>query len=184
MLGAGGGAIANLIHHYFPKAHVDAIDLDKAHLYVAKKYFNVSSKCCNLVHMEAQRWLKENNTDKYDLIVDDVFYESNSVPYRSIIAQSAWMKSLLKRLKRKGVLVINFADKKELKNSAKLWKKNDIVKEFHIGIATHYACDNQITHISRKNISSKKLFDNLSRYTGNDYLRYINDGTISYANVQ
>ena len=60
VLGAGGGAIVNLIHHYFPKAHVDAIDLDKVHLYVAKKYFKVSNKYCNIVHMEAQRWLKEN----------------------------------------------------------------------------------------------------------------------------
>jgi len=37
VLGAGGGSIINLIHHYFPQANIQAIDIDRIHLKVAKK---------------------------------------------------------------------------------------------------------------------------------------------------
>lgn len=180
VLGAGGGAIINLVHHFFPKCNVVAIDLDETHLYVARKFFKVSKKYCTLVHIDAKNWLEQNQESKYDLIIDDVFKESDSVPYRSIQAQALWVKNLLSILTKNGVLVINFADKKEWLMSKKQLAKIKSINTYQIGIATHYACDNLIVHVSKKLLSSENIKENFVDNSGYHYLRYIDDGTIEY----
>ncbi len=180
VLGAGGGAIINLVHHFFPKCNVLAIDLDKTHLYVARKYFKVSKNYCDLIHADVKDWLKNNNDDKYDLIIDDVFIESNSVPYRSIQAQALWVKNLLSRLTKQGTLVINFADKEEWLKSKKQLAKIKSIEKYQFGIATHYACENRIVHVSKNLLSRNKIKANLVHNSASQYMRYLDDGTIEY----
>ncbi|MDW3094295.1 MAG: class I SAM-dependent methyltransferase [Gammaproteobacteria bacterium] len=180
VLGAGGGAIINLVHHFFPKCNVVAIDLDETHLYVARKYFKVSKKYCTLIHSDAKDWLKLNQNNKYDLIIDDVFIESDNVPYRSIQFQALWMKDLLLRLSKHGVLVINFADKKEWLRSKKQLAKMKLIDKYQFAVATHYACDNQVVHVSKKLFLSKNIKENLIYKSGRQYKRYIENGTIEY----
>ncbi len=101
VLGAGGGAAINLVHHFFPKCYVDVIDMDKTHLSIARKFFKVSEKYCKLIHDDVENWLKENRNNKYDLIINDVFFESDSIPYRSIQAKELWVEDLLGRLNKR-----------------------------------------------------------------------------------
>jgi spermidine synthase len=180
VLGAGGGAIINLIHHFFPTCYVDAIDLDDIHLYVAKKYFRVSKKYCRLIHSDVKAWLASNQNKKYDLIIDDVFFESDSIPYRSIQAQALWVEDLLGRLNKQGSLVINFADKKEWAKSRKQLLKSGLTQSYKFAIATHYACDNRILHISKKRLAEKTIRQSLKKDASRQYMRYLNDGTITY----
>ncbi|MFK7794679.1 MAG: spermidine synthase [Gammaproteobacteria bacterium] len=180
VLGAGGGAIINLIHHFFPKCHVDAIDLDDTHLYIAKKYFKVSNKHCTLIHDDVKSWLAINRDKKYDLIIDDVFFESDNIPYRSVQVQAHWVESLLKRLKKQGALVINFADKKEWAKSYQQLTRRRLTSKYQFAMATHYACENKIVHISKNNLSKKIIRQNLNNKSHRQYMSYFNDGIISY----
>ena len=178
VLGAGGGSVINLIHTYFPDAYVDAIDLDKVHLKVAKKFFGLNTSKCQLIHDDAQSWLKKYNGKKYDLIIDDVFTESENIPFRSIQAKCEWMKQLLKNLNKNGVVVFNFADQKEWNKSRRAWKH--LIGQFNVAIATHYLCENKIVHISKNDISYKNVMKTLKENHCNNYLKYFNNGTISY----
>jgi len=180
VLGAGGGAIINLIHHFFPTCHVDAIDIDETHLYLARKYFKVSKKYCTLTHADVRTWLAANQGEKYDLIIDDVFFESDSTPYRSVQAQAIWVQDLLRRLTKQGSLVINFADKKEWKKSRKELIQGPVAKLYRFAIATHYACDNKIVHISKQMLSGKSIKQNLNNDSCRQYMRYLNNGTFTY----
>ena len=116
VLGAGGGAVINLVHHFFPESQIDAIDSDSTHLYVAKKFFKVDVERCSLIQADASSWLEEKSGREYDLIIDDIFSEVNRVPFRSVSAESGWVKRLLRLLTKDGVLVMNFADQKEWRN--------------------------------------------------------------------
>ncbi len=180
VLGAGGGSIINLIHHFFPKCYVDAIDLDDTHLYIARKYFKVSKKYCTLIHDDVKAWLEINQSEKYDLIIDDVFFESDSIPYRSIQAQASWVEKLLTMLNKQGVLVINFADKKEWAKSRKQLMQKKLTEKYQFGVATHYACDNRIIHVSENELSNKAIKKNLNNKSRQQYMRNLNDGTITY----
>ena len=117
VLGAGGGAVINLIHKFYPEANIDAIDLDDMQLYIAKRFFKVRSGKINLIHDNAFDWVTNDIVQRYDLIIDDVFFEKNCVPFRSVSAKKNWVMKLLERLEYDGTLVINFADQKEWKAS-------------------------------------------------------------------
>ena len=178
VLGAGGGAVINLIHYYYPDAYIHAIDLDNIHLDIAKKYFNINKRKCKLVHDDAEAWLRNYNGSKFDLIIDDVFNEINKVPYRSIDSKSSWIRVLLKNLTKNGILVFNFADRKERKSNFKLWKP--WLENKNIAAASHYKCDNEVVHISNNKISRKDVVSMLKENNYNDYMKYMSNGTISY----
>jgi len=182
VLGVGGGSVINLIHCYYPDAEIEAVDFDKIHLKVARKYFKVNTKKCELVYADAEEWLRKYRGKKYDLIIDDVFNEIDNIPYRSIEGKKNWAKMLLKNLKHKGILVFNFADKKEWNKSLKLWKLSLAGK--NIGIATQHKCDNRIVHISAEDISRKRITHVFQQHNYSKYIKYLNNGTISYRSIK
>ena len=98
VLGVGGGAVINLIHRFFPQAEIDAVELDKTHISIAKKYFHINSAKCNLIHADALDWTKTCPIKSYDLIIDDVFHEASKVPFRSIEMSADWIKVLLNKI--------------------------------------------------------------------------------------
>lgn len=179
VLGAGGGSVINLIHHYYPDANIDAIDYDQTHLDIAKKYFEIDTTKCKLICADAQEWLAKNKTHKYDLIIDDVFNEIDNIPYRSVKSNQNWAQYLLKSLNTKGVLVFNFADHCEWKSNFKLWNKH--LSNKNVSVATHHKCDNKIVHLSAEDISLRTVKPVLNTYKV--YNRYFVNKTISYRTV-
>ena len=147
VLGVGGGAVIRLIHFYFPEARIDAIDLDRVHLGIAKKFFKVKDHYCELVCADAKDWLKSNHKIEYDLIIDDVFNEQAGVPARAISVDNYWIRLLLNKLALDGCLVINFADIVEWRTSQK--KIENSLAGFSAISARHIECDNRIIYFSR-----------------------------------
>ncbi len=184
VLGAGGGAIVNLIHHFYPHANVDAIDLDKTHINVAKRYFRVSRKYCQLIEADVDQWLNKNKKDKYDLVIDDVFFEKNNIPYRSIDVQKKWLERILAKVNSKGMVVINYADKKEWDCSYKQIKNVRKFAEYHIGVGIQKSCDNRIVFLSKSNMSVSRIKENLCTYAESQYLRYWQRGEFSYKQLR
>lgn len=183
VLGAGGGAVVKLLHHFYPEAYIDAIELDKVHIQVAKKYFRVNTRKCNLINADANIWLKKNRETKYDLIIDDVFHEKNQSPIRSISIRNSWLKSLLKRLKKQGILVINFADQQDWKKCRKNLMKDKIAQQYQIAMACHHKCQNKIVHIAQRSLSATLVKSDLAESMGKTYLKYLRKGVLSYRRV-
>jgi predicted membrane-bound spermidine synthase len=157
VLGAGGGAVINLVHYFFPHAKIDAVELDKYHIHAARKFFKVNTKFCRVHQDDVTHWVKNSKQQKFDLIIDDVFFEGQGDPYRSVDAHAKWIGSLLKKLTQQGVLVINFADDKEWRESKKQLEKQQYFKGYNFASSRHGRCENRIIHISRQDISLSEL---------------------------
>ena len=184
VLGLGGGAVVKLIHSFFPGAVIDAIELDQTHIRIAKKYFRVNAKNCNLIHSNAIDWMKTFTTKPYDLIIDDVFHEAGQVPFRSIQTNADWIKRLLRRLDKSGTLVINFADKEEWNTCRTQPKVQRLLENYEVGVARHKNCQNRIVHIAARPLSATVIRKSLRSAGAHAYLRNWSAQTFSYRRVQ
>lgn len=183
VLGAGGGAVINLVHYLFKHAKVDAIDLDNQHLYVAKKYFKIDSARCTLVQDDATKWVSRQKSNQYDLIIEDLFAEQGGVPYRAVEASSKWIKTLLGLLRKQGSLVINFADHQEWKKTKDQLIDKNIHLNYHAAIAQHKSCDNRIIYLSKCNLTTSKIKKDLQYKTGEHFLKCWQAGVYTYRSL-
>ena len=119
VLGVGGGAVINQLNSFFDHLFIQGIELDKNHINVAKSWFKVDSEKVNLVCADASVWVtqKHQKTDKFDLIIEDIFSSSTQGPSRAICADKYWFDALVKLLTPQGLLVMNFESYKQFKNS-------------------------------------------------------------------
>ena len=180
VLGAGGGSVINLIHYFYPDAKIDAVDLDKMQLYIAKRFFKVSSANTKLINQNALDWLQNKNLKKYDLIVDDVFFETDNIPFRSIDIKKNWANKLISKLTSRGSLVINFADQKEWKKSRKYIENIAKNKKYNIGVGIQKSCDNRIVFLSKNCLATKTLKNGLMRDKAMSYLKFWKNGMFTY----
>ena len=157
VLGAGGGTVVNLVHYFFPHAKIDAIELDSHHIYAARRFFKVNSSFCNLHQDDVIHWVKNAKQKRYDLIIDDVFFEGQGQPYRSVDAHAKWIRTLLSKLTTAGVLVINFADSNEWRASKKQLEQQKHFAGFNFASSRHRHCENRIIHISRQDLSIRTV---------------------------
>jgi spermidine synthase len=156
VLGVGGGSVINTLSMLFPSANIVGVDLDELHLYIAKNFFGVS-KHCNLIHADAEQWLKTQKGKIYDLIVDDIFSEATQVPFRSVNSDVRWFQKLFSILKPNGTLVANFADKKDWRKARQYLAQVKHVNTYQCGVAQHIQCENQIIHLSQRDMSARQL---------------------------
>ena len=183
VLGAGGGSVINLIHYFYPEAIVDAVDLDKNQLYAAKKFFKVSDSNTHLINQNVIDWAKKKNKKKYDLIVDDVFFETNNSPFRSVDVKKQWASELLKRLTTHGNLVINFADLSEWKRDRKYIEKIALQKKYNIGVGIQNSCENRIVFLSKNCLAAKILKRQLVNAKSKPFLTCWKNGMFTYKQV-
>ena len=184
LLGLGGGAVVKLLQRFFPSTEIDAIELDKHHISVAKRFFSVDKGLCNIVHAEAGEWLRQNRSGRYDLIIDDVFHEQNGEPFRAISYQQAHLRRLLGKLTKDGVLVVNFADAKEWQEARSAFRQLPMAADFNIGLAVQGQYQNRIAHISRRDLQVKQLRQQLESYGLTKFLKYWRDQTFEYRLVR
>lgn len=183
VLGAGGGAVINLVHHFFINAFVDAVDLDKQHLYVAKNYFKVDLKKCCLIGADAKVWINEHKIDKYDLIIEDLFAEKDGIPYRAVEADHVWIKKLLALLNKQGSLIMNFADQSEWKLSRDQLMAKNIHLTYSASISQNKNCDNRIVYFSKRNLSAGTVKKSLQNIISNRFLKYWQAGQFTYRSL-
>jgi len=166
VLGVGGGAVIHLFRHFLPDAEITGIELDKQHLYVARRFFQLKGKKIILHHADAIDWIKNYQGEKFDLIVDDLFMEKNAEPVPVVKANGVWFSSVLKHLSKQGVLVKNFIDKDDLKTSAGL-SLNTIAARFSsIHQLTSQFNENFVVAFSKQTSNSQQLRENLRQTAG------------------
>ncbi len=74
VLGLGGGAMVHFLHHYFPEAHIDVVELRAAIIDVAQTYLDLPrSPALSLKHQDAHIFLRYARPAHYDLLLADMY---------------------------------------------------------------------------------------------------------------
>ncbi|HHQ43049.1 MAG TPA: hypothetical protein ENK20_12280 [Chromatiales bacterium] len=114
VLGVGGGAAVRLLRHYFPHAHVTAVERDPVHLSVARRFFGLrASRRLALVEADARAWVRDHAGPPFDLVIDDLF-GGRGEPERAVALDPGWMGALAGLVGEEGALVVNCASRAEL----------------------------------------------------------------------
>ena len=109
VLGVGGGAVINLLRHYFSPDCITGIELSDIHLRLGRRFFGLQRRGIHLIQADAVDWLAGYTGEPFDLIIDDLFMEVEGEPARAVYASPAWLRLLDSHLSRRGALVMNFA---------------------------------------------------------------------------
>jgi len=165
LLGVGGGAAIKTLHHFFPNLHIDAVDLDPIHLQIAQNQFDCDKEHTHFFEENAVSFISSQRS-KYDFIIDDLFvgnHTQHELAHRSVGADSAWLKQLMNRLKKRGTLVMNFESQSSLRHCVN--ESAGIVENFAtIYLANTSRYENAIGIFSGEILTIEKLRENLERY--------------------
>jgi len=126
LLGVGGGALIRLLQRFVEPARIVGVDLDATHLQVARRYFGVRN--AQLVHADARDFvadqLQSGERGSFDLIIDDLFGHVDGEAQRTVAADVPWCRNLLHLLSADGLVVGNFASRRELLSSG--WRDKSV----------------------------------------------------------
>ncbi|MBT8150734.1 MAG: methyltransferase domain-containing protein [Gammaproteobacteria bacterium] len=106
MLGVGAGAALKKIADYFPQAMITGVDLDAIHLQIARQQLQLDSSV-SLHCDDAVSWLGRAGTQRFDVIIDDLFFDAEDGPRRAVALDTSWRHLLRRHLAKQGMLVAN-----------------------------------------------------------------------------
>lgn len=121
ILGVGGGAVINQFVHLLAPEEVVGVELDEQHLKIARRFFSLRHDSVTLHCADATAWLRAYRGPEFDVIVEDLFIERDGEPERVMHADEHWYSSLLQHLSCRGVLVVNFEDAVQMRNSGEAY---------------------------------------------------------------
>lgn len=127
VLGVGGGAAIHLVQALVKPESLVGVELNPVHVQIMNRFFGFKGqglkglgKGVEIVVADAISFVRNYRGEKFDLVIDDLFFEADGEPQRAIEADASWLKSLLACLQPRGLLVMNFVDKKDFKRAASL----------------------------------------------------------------
>lgn len=118
VLGVGGGSVIQLLHRYVEPDEIIGVELNPVHIQVAKRFFNVNNRIARLIKADAIEWMNNYQGPPFDMIIDDLFGETNGEGVRPIPLNAQWLNLLNRHITRHGLLVTNVVDKQSLAESA------------------------------------------------------------------
>ena len=104
VVGIGGGTMPMFLRKYYPKATIDAVDIDPDVVHVAKQYFGFREDEKLKAHVGDGRAFIENAREPYDVIFLDAFGTRNVPPHLTTIE---FMRAVRRAVKPGGVVVGN-----------------------------------------------------------------------------
>lgn len=114
LLGLGGGAVVRQLHELVEWERFVAIERNPVHLDIALRFFGLDSIPAELVQLDAGSWIRNHPDERFDLVIDDLFSDIHSEARRSEPISREWFRRLRGLLSDQGMLVINFADGRDL----------------------------------------------------------------------
>lgn len=106
MLGVGGGASIHQINRLVAPEQIVGIDFNPVHLQVARDIFKVTGPNIRLELSDARKWVEQHHS-QFDVVIDDLFVDSDDDPERSFTSDSVWLEELNRIVSQEGVLVQN-----------------------------------------------------------------------------
>lgn len=118
ILGLGGGSFVQVINKFFPRAHIDAVDIDRVIVSVGEKYLGLKeSERLHIYIEDAQKHVSQivKNRIEYDLVFVDM-YTGYTIPK---FAQSDIFLQQLRQIANKnGGVIFNRLNFQNHKNEA------------------------------------------------------------------
>lgn len=105
--GFGGGRLAMLLHHCFPKLQIDGSDLDNKILSLAQDYFGIEYDDRYAVNAADSRTDFDSRNGNYDIVFIDIFVEKGNQPDH--LTDRDFFETCAKRLTSNGVVALNLA---------------------------------------------------------------------------
>lgn len=103
LLGLGGGALVNYLHHYLD-CTIDVVELNETVIDLAQRYFLLPpSARVQIHHSDADQFLRENKS-RYDLILVDLFSARGPA---SLLGRKGFYQRCDKHLDDQGMMAIN-----------------------------------------------------------------------------
>jgi spermidine synthase len=161
VLGVGGGAVIHMLNEFLNCEKIIGLELNPIHIQVAEKHFAVKGDNIELIQDDAIKWVKnfkaKKGADKFDLIIDDLFYEEDGEPVKVAPPNSAWFYQLFSLLKPKGSIIMNFVGRHTAMKAAPLYD-DYAAKLFPHGLhfTTPYY-DNHVLAFSSQALTSKLI---------------------------
>lgn len=110
ILGFGAGAVGRQIQVLAKPERIIGVELDSIHLSIANGFFDCIDDC-ELVAADAVEWIHESAPDeRYDVIIDDLYGESDGIPVRCVPMDVEWCVALADRLNPGGILIFNMIE--------------------------------------------------------------------------
>ncbi|VAW77242.1 hypothetical protein MNBD_GAMMA13-111 [hydrothermal vent metagenome] len=157
VLGVGGGAVIRHLHDFIQPEQIVGVELNKVHLSIARRFFQVKGRAIQLHHADAVNWVKRYNGPPFDLIIDDLFGDYDGEPQRSVTADSAWVNCMSTMLAEEGLIVSNFATRLELEVSAYLLStccRKQFASAFALSTAQNY---NAVGVFIRRRVTTRQM---------------------------
>jgi len=131
LLGVGGGAAIHSVRALVEPELIVGVELNPVHVLIMKKFFGLGKRGQSplrktkgsdpfFVIMDARDFIRDYKGEKFDLIIEDLYFERNGGAIRAIVMDAAWMKALRRCLAADGMLVCNFSDQREFRAASKL----------------------------------------------------------------
>jgi spermidine synthase len=104
IVGLGGGTMPMFLHHYYPSAAIDVVDIDPDVVNVAREYFGFREDANLHVHVGDGRKFVESVREPYDMVFLDAFGTRNVPPHLTTLE---FMRAVRHSVSAGGVVVGN-----------------------------------------------------------------------------
>ncbi|HEY0335719.1 MAG TPA: fused MFS/spermidine synthase [Burkholderiales bacterium] len=104
IVGLGGGTMPMFLHHYYPNATIDVVDIDADVVHVAKEYFGFREDDKLHAHIGDGRQFVESVREPYDLVFLDAFGARNVPPHLTTLE---FMRAVRRAVRPGGLVVGN-----------------------------------------------------------------------------
>ena len=114
LLGLGGGAVVRQLRELVEWDRFVAVELNPVHVEVSRRFFGLDDIPLEVVEADAGQWMERYTGGCFDLIIDDLFSDVHNEATRAVTFSRDWYAALCDMLSEDGILVVNFADGRDL----------------------------------------------------------------------
>jgi predicted membrane-bound spermidine synthase len=105
ILGMGGGTTARQYLEAFPRAHIDAVEIDPMVVELAGQYFHVKESPRLTIHTQDARPFLARTSKTWDVIQVDLFQHGPHVPFYTVTRE--FFRSVREHLEPEGMMIMN-----------------------------------------------------------------------------
>ena len=164
VLGVGGGAVMHMMNDFFNCQKIIGLELNPAHIEIADQYFALNNPIFELIETDAIEWVENYNGEKFDVIIDDLFYEEKGEPVKVATPNSTWFYHLYSQLKPKGIVIMNFVGRHSAMSAAPLHDE-DVQKLLPYGLhLTTPFYDNHVLAFSSLPLHSRSIRKTINQH--------------------
>jgi spermidine synthase len=175
VLGVGGGAVIHMMDDFFDCESITGIEMNSTHIEISKKYFDLKSEKINLIEADAISWVetytdKNKDNEKFDIIIDDLFYEEAGEPVKVAEPNATWFYHLYSLLKPSGILIMNFVGRHSAMSAAPI-HDDEVAKLLPYGLhlTTPYY-ENHVLAFSSEKLQSRVIRKEINQH---DKLKFL-----------